>query len=127
MTYAYLWNPNGAGSFIAPTLSSSGLAASSLPSLPGGNGNWTSVNLLNSSDPGAYPIVTFSYIMVFQELNVYGGVTSQTRAQALVNYLWFVVHDGRPPPPPPPHPPPPPPTPTPPHPPPPPPPPHTTN
>ena len=95
MTYAYLWNPNGAGSFIAPTLSSSGLAASSLPSLPGGNGNWTSVNLLNSSDPGAYPIVTFSYIMVFQELNVYGGVTSQTRAQALVNYLWFVVHDGQ--------------------------------
>lgn len=95
MTYAYLWNPNGSGSFIQPTLSSSGLAASSLPSLPAGNGNWTSVNLLNSSNPGAYPIVTFSYIMVFQELNVYGGSMTQTRAQALVNYLWFVVHDGQ--------------------------------
>jgi phosphate ABC transporter phosphate-binding protein len=95
MTYAYLWNSNGAGSFIAPTLSSSGLAASSLPSLPAGNGNWTSVNLLNSGNAGAYPIVTFSYIMVFQELNVYGGAMSQTRAQALVNYLWFVVHDGQ--------------------------------
>ena len=95
MTYAYLWNPNGAGSFIQPTLSSSGLAASSVPSLPAGNGNWTSVNLLNSVNPGAYPIVTFSYIMVFQELNVYGGAMSQARAQALVNYLWFVVHDGQ--------------------------------
>lgn len=95
MTYAYLWNPNGSGSFIQPTLSSSGLAASSVPSLPPGNGNWTSVNLLNSSNPGAYPIVTFSYIMVFQELNVYGGAMTQTRAQALVNYLWFVVHDGQ--------------------------------
>jgi phosphate transport system substrate-binding protein len=95
MTYAYLWNPNGSGSYIAPTLTSSGLAASSLPSLPAGSGNWTSVNLLNSKDPGAYPIVTFSYIMVFQELNVYGGAMSQTRAQAIVNYLWFVVHDGQ--------------------------------
>lgn len=95
MTYAFLWNPNGAGSFIQPTLSSSGLAASSLPSLPAGNGNWASVNLLNSNNPGAYPIVTFSYIMVFQELNVYGGAMSQARAQALVNYLWFVVHDGQ--------------------------------
>ena len=95
MTYAFLWNPNGSGSFIEPTLSSSGLAASSLPSLPAGSGNWTSVKLLNSSNPAAYPIVTFSYIMVFQELNVYGGSMSQARAQALVNYLWFVVHEGQ--------------------------------
>lgn len=95
MTYAFLWNPNGAGSFIEPTLSSSSLAASSLPSLPAGNGNWTSVSLLNSSNAAAYPIVTFSYIMVYQELNVYGSAMSQSRAQALVNYLWFLVHEGQ--------------------------------
>jgi len=93
--YASLWNPNGGGSYIEPTLSSSGLAASSLPSLPAGSGNWTSINLLNSSNPGAYPVVTFSYIMVYQELNVYGSAMNQARAQALVNYLWFVVHDGQ--------------------------------
>ena len=93
--YASLWNPNGSGSYVEPTLSSSGLAASSLPSLPAGSGNWTSINLLNSSNPGAYPVVTFSYIMVYQELNVYGSAMNQARAQALVNYLWFVVHDGQ--------------------------------
>lgn len=93
--YAFLWNPNGSGSYIEPTLSSSGLAASSLPSLPSGSGNWTSINLLNSNNPGAYPVVTFSYIMVYQELNVYGSAMNQARAQALVNYLWFVVHDGQ--------------------------------
>jgi len=95
MAYAYLWNPNGAGSYIEPTLTSSSLAATSLPSLPSGSGNWTSINLLNTNDPGAYPIVTFSYIMVYQELNVYGSTMSQTKAQALVNYLWFVVHEGQ--------------------------------
>lgn len=94
MTYAYLWNPTGA-KYIEPTLSSSVLAASSLPSLPAGNGNWQAVSLLNSNNPGAYPVVTFSYIMVYQELNVYGSAMSQTRAQALVNFLWFVVHDGQ--------------------------------
>jgi phosphate ABC transporter phosphate-binding protein len=93
--YASLWNPNGSGSYVEPTLSSSGLAASSLPSLPAGSGNWTSINLLNSSNPGAYPVVTFSYIMVYQELNVYGSAMNQARAQALVDYLWFVVHDGQ--------------------------------
>lgn len=92
--YAFVWNTAGA-TFIEPTLSTSALAASSLPSLPAGNGNWTAVNLLNSNNPGAYPIVTFSYIMVYQELNVYGSSMNQATAQALVNFLWFVVHGGQ--------------------------------
>jgi len=95
MSYAFVQNPNGGSSYIEPTLSSSALAASSLPNLPTGDGNWTSVNLLNQNVAGAYPIVTFSYIMVFRELNVYGSAMTQARAQALVNYLWFVVHDGQ--------------------------------
>lgn len=92
--YSSVWNPAGAA-YIEPTLNSSALAASSLPSLPAGNGNWTSVNLLNSNNPGAYPIVTFSYMMVYQELNVYGSSMNQATAQALVNFLWFVVHGGQ--------------------------------
>lgn len=95
MTYAFVRNPNGNSSYIEPTLASSSLAASGLTSLPAGNGNWTSVNLLNSSTPGAYPVVTFSYIMVFKELGIYGSAMSQSRAQALVSYLWFVVHNGQ--------------------------------
>ena len=104
MSYAFVWNPNGSTCssqpgpcYIEPTLASSAKAASSLtPSyLPAGSGNWTSITLLNSIDPAAYPIVTFSYIMVYQELNAYGGSMNQARAQALVNFLWFVVHDGQ--------------------------------
>ncbi len=93
MSTVSLWNPAGQ-QYIAPTLSSSVLAASTLPSLPAGNGNWSRITLLNSNNGGAYPIVTFSYIMVYQELNVYSSM-SQTRAQAIVNYLWFVVNAGQ--------------------------------
>ena len=97
LSYASLWNPAGQGSFIAPSLTSSLAAASSAPSLPAGDNAaaWQPVNLLNSADPAAYPIVTFSYIMVYKELNVYGSSMSESRAQDLVNYLWFIVHGGQ--------------------------------
>src|SRR5207249_11419472 len=80
---------------IEPTLRPSSLAATSLPSPPSRSGNSTSINLLTTTAPRAYPIVTISYIMVYQELNVYGSTMSQTQAQPLVNYLWFVVHEGQ--------------------------------
>jgi phosphate transport system substrate-binding protein len=95
MSYAFMFNPNTTPvPWVEPTLSSTSLAASSLSAsyLPAGNGNWTSINLLNSPTAGAYPIVTFSYMMVYKELNIYGSSMNQARAQALVNYLWFVVH-----------------------------------
>ncbi|HET7404728.1 MAG TPA: substrate-binding domain-containing protein, partial [Candidatus Bathyarchaeia archaeon] len=98
LTYASLWNPAGQ-TYIAPSLASTVLAASSLSSsyLPAGNAtaSWQPINLLNSPNPGAYPIVTFSYIMVYKELNVYGSSMTLTRAQDLVNFLWFIVHDGQ--------------------------------
>lgn len=93
MTYAYMLN-TAQQAYIAPTLSSTALAASTLPSLPT-NGNWTQVNLLNSNTAGAYPIVTFSYIMVYQELNVYGSAMTLSRAQDLVNYLYWLVTTGQ--------------------------------
>jgi phosphate transport system substrate-binding protein len=96
MTYAFLWNPTGS-SFIQPTLASTALAVTSISSLPAGNNAtaWQSVSLLNSSNPGAYPIVSFSYLMVYQELNVYGPTMTAARASALVNYLSFVVGEGQ--------------------------------
>lgn len=94
ITYAYMLN-TAQQQYIEPTLSSTALAASSLSSLPAGDGDWTSVNLLNSPAAGAYPIVTFSYIMVYEKLDAVGSAMTQSRAQDLVNYLWFVVHDGQ--------------------------------
>jgi phosphate transport system substrate-binding protein len=94
--YAYMYNSAG-NTYIQPSLSTTTLAVTSAPTLPTGDNatGWQSVNLLNSSNPGAYPIVTFSYIMVFKELNVYGSAMNLARAQDLLNYLWFMVHDGQ--------------------------------
>jgi len=58
--------------------------------LPAGNQSWTKVSLLNSNDPQAYPIVSFTYLLEYQELNVIPGM-SQTKATALVQFLWWVV------------------------------------
>jgi ABC-type phosphate transport system substrate-binding protein len=42
----------------------------------------------------SYPIVSFTYLLVFKELSVVPGMT-QAKAQAFVNYLWFLVHNGQ--------------------------------
>src|SRR5437016_4115200 len=57
---------------------------------------WAANALASPQNAGvASTVQTVPDTIGFQELNVYGGVTSLTRAQALVNYLWFVVHDGQ--------------------------------
>ncbi|MDR2203443.1 MAG: phosphate ABC transporter substrate-binding protein PstS [Nitrososphaerota archaeon] len=94
MTFAAVQNPSG--NFILPSLDSTTVAAQAVASLglPAGNENWSSVNLLNADDATAYPIVGFSYLMVYKELNVIDEMT-QARATELVNFLWYVVHDGQ--------------------------------
>ena len=62
--------------------------------LPAGGGDWSGVNLLNAPDPQAYPIVSFTYLLVYKELNVIPGMT-QDKATALVQFVWWVVHNGQ--------------------------------
>lgn len=87
---------NPSGNFILPTTVSTEVAAASAASqgLPAGDQSWTNVSLLNAQDPQAYPIVSFSYLLVYKELNVISGMT-QEKATALVNFLWYIVHDGQ--------------------------------
>ena len=94
MTIAAIQNPYG--NYVIPTLESTAIAAQSvaLEGLPAGDADWSGVNLLNTKDANAYPIVSFSYILVYQELNVIPGMT-QERAVALIEFLWYVIHDGQ--------------------------------
>ena len=94
MKVAAVQNP--AGNFIMPTLASTTAAAQSVASagLPAGSASWTSVNILNAPDAQAYPIVSFSYTIVYKELNVIPGLT-QSDATALVQWLWYMVHGGQ--------------------------------
>jgi phosphate transport system substrate-binding protein len=94
MTVAAIQNP--AGNFVSPSLESTTEAVSSKASqgLPAGDESWSSVNVLNAPGEQAYPIVSFTYILVYKELNVISGMT-QAKATALVQFLWWVVHDGQ--------------------------------
>jgi phosphate ABC transporter phosphate-binding protein len=94
MTVAAIQNPSG--NYVLPTLESTTIAAQSaaLDGLPNGNADWAKVNLLNAKDVNAYPIVSFSYILIYQELNVVPNMT-QVRATELVYFLWYMINDGQ--------------------------------
>jgi len=62
--------------------------------LPEGSASWSNVSLLNAPDANAYPIVSFTYLIVYKELNVLSDM-NQAKAEALVQFLWYVVHDGQ--------------------------------
>ncbi len=94
MTYATVLNGDQ-NSYVLPSLTTSTYAVNnSTASLPTGDGDWSKVTLLNAHGGSSYPIVSFTYILVFKELSVVPGMT-QAKAQALVNYLWYVVHSGQ--------------------------------
>jgi phosphate transport system substrate-binding protein len=94
MTVAAVQNP--AGNWILPSLESTEAAAKSAASmgLPAGSASWATVNILNAAGSQAYPIASLTYLLVYKELNVIPGMT-QAKATALVQFLWWVVHDGQ--------------------------------
>ncbi|MCW4025776.1 MAG: phosphate ABC transporter substrate-binding protein PstS [Candidatus Bathyarchaeota archaeon] len=93
VTVAALQNP--AGNFVLPSLDSTTAAAQSLPSnLPTGSESWADVHILNTEGAQAYPIVTPTYLLVYQDLSVIPDMTME-RATAIVQYIWYVVHDGQ--------------------------------
>ncbi|NWF87335.1 phosphate ABC transporter substrate-binding protein PstS [Candidatus Bathyarchaeota archaeon] len=91
---------NAAGKFVEPTLETLAAAASAVSLiLPPGDTSWASVgsyfNLHNvEGADNAYPIASFSYILVYKELNVRSGMTLE-KAKALTWFLWWAVHDGQ--------------------------------
>jgi phosphate transport system substrate-binding protein len=87
---------NPAGNFALPSLESTTAAAESLPTsgLPSGSDSWANVILLNAPGAQAYPIVTPTYILVYKELNVVTGM-DMNKATQLVQYIWYVIHDGQ--------------------------------
>src|SRR3972149_9834196 len=93
MSYGYIHN--SASQFIEPTLNSTKAAAEAASiSLPLGNQSWTSVSILNAPGAGSYPIASFSYLLVYKELSILSSM-DKTRAKALVDFLWWAVHDGQ--------------------------------
>jgi phosphate transport system substrate-binding protein len=93
MTVASVQNP--AGTFVTPSLASTTTAVQSgATGLPSGDQSWKNVSLLNTADSQAYPIVSFTYLLEYKELNVIPGM-NHDKALTIVQYMWYVVHNGQ--------------------------------
>ena len=94
MTVAALQNPSG--NWVIPSLQSIQKAAESAASsgLPAASEDWSEVSLLDANNSFAYPIVSFSYTLMYKELNVVPSM-SYDKAKAIVGFLWWMVHDGQ--------------------------------
>jgi phosphate transport system permease protein/phosphate transport system substrate-binding protein len=96
--YAYI--VNAAGEVVEPSTQSFQKAVEyAALKLPKGNESWANVSIVdmlatNKDAKGAYPITSFSYIFIYKDLSVVPGMDKAT-SQALVNFLWWVTHDGQ--------------------------------
>ena len=79
---------NSAGNFIEPNLES--ISASAQGDIP----TDTRVMLTNSSDPNAYPISGFTWLILYKEQNYNGR--SQKQAKETLNFLnWIIQEDAQ--------------------------------
>lgn len=93
--YALIKNP--AGNFIEPSLNSTQEAVSSSPiakSLPAGDQSWTSVEMLNSPGSTAYPIASFTYLLLYKDMSNNPSM-DQTKAKSLVDFISWAITDGQ--------------------------------
>src|SRR5437879_5662975 len=93
MKVAKVKNPTG--NWILPSLASTAAAAASFTNPPSPSGDWNNVSILDSPGPISYPIASLTYLLVYRELNTIGSSMTQQKAQALVDFLWWAVHDGQ--------------------------------
>ncbi|MBI2866042.1 MAG: phosphate ABC transporter substrate-binding protein PstS [Chloroflexi bacterium] len=75
---------NAAGNFIAPSLEATSLAAQGV-TLP----EDMKVMVTNSPNPQAYPISGFTWLLVYEQQR------DCTKGKALVDMLWWAIHDGQ--------------------------------
>lgn len=75
---------NKAGKWITPTMKSTSLAAQGV-ALP----DDMRVKLVNSSNPDAFPIAGFTWLLVYTKQ------TDSAKARALTRMIWWAIHDGQ--------------------------------
>jgi phosphate transport system substrate-binding protein len=76
---------NAGGQFIKPSLDSITAAAASVA---GQMPDDLRVSITNAPGATAYPISSFTYLLVYKEQ------PDQTKGKALVDFMWWAIHDG---------------------------------
>ena len=91
MDYAYIQNQ--AGNFIKPTLESTRAAVTTAAgALPAGEESWETVSLVNAAGAHSYPIASFSYLLLYKEMNTSPKIDSQEKAKAIVDLVAWALY-----------------------------------
>ena len=76
---------NASGNFVEPSIDNvTAAAAASAANTP----DDLRVSITNASGANAYPISSYTYILVYKDL------TDATKGKAVVDFLWWGIHDG---------------------------------
>ena len=91
--YAAVENADGTN-FVLPSMQSIAAAsAGAAPTLPQAHESWYGISIINAPGDNSYPISTFTYLLVYENLN---NVTNDPdTAQALVHMIYWMITDGQ--------------------------------
>ncbi len=81
---------NKAGKFVLASLESV-KAAADLKDFP----QDTRVSLTNTPAPEGYPIASFTWLLLYRDLDKDHAVKSAAEAKAVADLVWWVIHDGQ--------------------------------
>ena len=89
MSYAYVQNGDGTA-FVEPTLDSISAASQNVAqALPEPSGDWSEVSLVNTPGDNSYPIASFTYLLVYDEISK--TTKSKEQAQALIYMIYWML------------------------------------
>ena len=88
---------NPSGNYIVANITNIASAIKDAnPTLPPGTGDWYNVSVLNAPGAHDYPIATLTYLFVYKDVGVaYGSSYSLTKAEALVDFLHWILTTGQ--------------------------------
>ena len=94
INYAHVENGDGTG-FVEPTLESLAAASGGLADsgLPAAEGDWSAVTMVNAPGPDSYPMATFTYLLLYEEMS--GVADSRGEAKAVVHLINWMLTEGQ--------------------------------
>lgn len=53
------------------------------------------ISITDTPAPDGYPIAGFAWLLVYENLEQNNAITTREQAEALIEWLWYTVHDGQ--------------------------------
>jgi phosphate transport system substrate-binding protein len=94
MTVAYLQNGDKTA-FVEPTFDTvfEGAKAYPVEKIPKPEADWSQVSMVLAPGQNSYPIVSFTYLLVYEDINQ--AISDKDMANAFVHMLYWMITDGQ--------------------------------